>query len=205
MELLDLKAAWQQQSMEIMPDRPNREIMGMLAARLEEIHRTLRRRDRREIGAAIVGIIGFGAWFWTVPEVVSRIGAAIVVAGSILIIVKLAWARSGGHEQRPHLQMCEFCASERDRINAQIRLLQSAFWWYLLPNLLGANLFVFGFTGFNVAGIGFLAATLLIGLVLYRLNVRAARERLAPVKDELDLLLAEIEKNEFSQDNNLSE
>jgi hypothetical protein len=201
MELLDLKAAWQQQSMESIPDRPNREIVRMVTARLEDIHRTLRWRDRREIGAATVGIIAFGAWFWTVPGVVSRIGAAIVVAGSVLIIAKIAWARSGKREQRPYLQMREFCVSERDRITAQIRLLQSALWWYLTPNILGANLFVFGFTGFNVVGIGFLALSLVLGLILYRLNVRAASERLVPVKNELDLLLAEIEKNEFSSGN----
>lgn len=172
----------------------------MVMAKLEDIHRTLRRRDRREIGAAAAGIIIFGAWFWTVSGVVSRIGAAVMVAGSVLIIAKIAWARSGKGEQR-YLQTCEFCASERDRINAQIRLLQSALWWYLVPNLLGANLFVFGFTGFNVVGIGFLAVTLVLGLILYRLNVVAARERLLPVKEELDLLLAEIEKNGFSSGN----
>jgi hypothetical protein len=204
MELLDLKAAWRHQSMESIPDTPNREIVRMVAATLEDIHRTLRWRDRREIGAATVGIIAFGAWFLTVHGVVSRIGAAVMVAGSVLIIAKIAWARTGKREQRPHLQMREFCASERDRINAQIRLLQSALWWYLMPNLLGANLFVFGFTGFNVAGIGFLALSLLLGLILYRVNVRAAREQLVPVKNELELLLAEIEKKEALPGNSLN-
>jgi len=204
MELHDLKVAWQQQSTESIPHRPNREIVRTVMARLEDIHRTIRWRDRREIGAATVGIIAFGAWFWTLPGVVSRIGAAVMVAGSVLIIARIAWARPGRCKQQPHLQMREYCASERDRIQAQIRLLQSALWWYLGPTLLGANLFVFGFTGFHVAGIGFLAATLLLGLVLYRLNVSAARERLVPVKNELDLLLAEIEKNESSSGSTLN-
>jgi hypothetical protein len=125
MELLDLKSAWQKQSMESIPDRPNREIVRTIAARLEDIHRKIRWRDLREISAAIVGIIIFGAWFWTVPGVVSRTGAALVVAGSVLIIVKIVRARFGRREQRPHLEMREFCANERNRINPQIRLLQS--------------------------------------------------------------------------------
>ncbi len=196
MELLDLKTAWQQRSMDPIPDRPNRETMRTVAARLEDIHRTLRRRDRREIGAAVAGIVIFGAWFWTVPGVVSRVGAAVVVAGSVLIIAKIVRAaRSGQREPQPHLEMREFCASERGRIGAQIRLLQSVLWWYLLPDLLGANLFVFGFTGLTAMGFGFLAFTVLITVILYRLNVRAVRERLVPVKDELDALLAEFEKD----------
>jgi hypothetical protein len=201
MELTDLKAAWQQHSAESIPDRPNREMVRTVAARLEEIRQTIRSRDRREIGAATAGIVIFGFWFWTVPGVVSRLGAAVVIAGSILIIAKIAWARPGKREQRPLLGMREFCASERERIHAQIRLLQSALWWYLLPNLLGANLFVFGFTGITVAGIGFLVFSLVLGWILYRLNVRAVRKRLAPVKNELDLLIAEMDENEFPSGN----
>jgi hypothetical protein len=205
MELLDLKSAWQKQSMESIPDRPNREIVRTIAARLEDIHRKIRWRDLREISAAIVGIIIFGAWFWTVPGVVSRTGAALVVAGSVLIIVKIVRARFGRREQRPHLEMREFCVSERDRINAQIRLLQSVLWWYIVPNFLGTNLFVFGFTGFHLVGIGFLVGSLTLGLVLYLVNVRAARERLVPLKNELDVLLDEIEKNGLSSKDNLNQ
>jgi hypothetical protein len=200
MELTDLKATWQQHSAESIPDRSNREIVKTVAARMEEIHRTIRRRDQREIGAATTGIVIFGFWFWTVPGIVSRIGAAMIVAGSVLIIAKIVRARPGKREQRPLLKMREFCASERDRIQAQIRLLQSALWWYLVPNILGANLFVFGFTGLTAAGIGFLAFTLVLGWILYQLNVRAARKRLVPVKIELDLLIAEIDENEFPFD-----
>lgn len=205
MELLDLKSAWRQRSMESIPDRPNREIARTITARLEDIHRKIRWRDCREIVAATVGIILFGVWSWTVPGVVSRIGAVVVVAGSVLIIAKIVRARSRKHEQQPHLEMREFCVSERDRINAQIRLLQSVLWWYIAPNFLGTNLFVFGFTGFSLAGIGFLVVSLALGLILYLVNVHAARERLVPLKDELDLLLDEIEKNGLPSENNLNQ
>ncbi len=195
MEFDKIKEVWQAEAVLALPDRANQEIMNVITARLGKIHQTIRWRDVREIGAAIVSILLFGAWFWTVPSVISRSGAAVVVAGSMLIIARLSWAHRRARQAESGLTMREFCAAERDRIDAQIRLLQSTLWWYLGPTLLGTNLFVFGFTGFNAWGIGFLAVTLILGLILYRLNMAAARLRLLPVKNELEQLLAEIEKD----------
>lgn len=200
MEFDKIKEAWQEEAILALPDRPNQEIISTITDRLGEIHQTIRWRDFREIGAAVVSIILFGAWFWSVPGAVSRAGAAVVVAGSMLIITRLAWAHRWKRQAELCLTMREFCSVERDRIAAQIRLLQSTLWWYLGPTLLGVNLFVFGFTGFNAWGIGFLAVTMVLGLILYRLNMDTARRRLLPVKHELEQLLAEIEKNACSPD-----
>jgi hypothetical protein len=196
MEFDNLKTAWQQRSVEGVPDRPNRELATAVRARLESLQSTIRWRDCREISAAIAGIIVFGIWFWTEPGIVTRIGAAVMVAGSVLIIARLLWARWGSRQERSHLQMREFCTTERDRIDAQIRLLRSVPWWYLGPTLLGTNLYVFGLVGYHAAAIGYLVFTLALGLALSRLNMRAVRKQLAPIKQELDLLLVEIEENE---------
>lgn len=204
MEFENIKKAWQEEVNPALPDRPDRETIRIVKARLEKIHQTIRRRDYREIGAAAVSVIIFGAWSLTVPAMVSKLGAAIVMAGSVLIVGRLVWAHIKGGKAKPHLEMYEYCSTERDRIEAQIRLLRSTFWWYLGPNLLGTNLFVFGFTGYNAWGLGFLAVSLVLGVVLYKLNVDAARHRLAPVMNELSQLLADIEKN-ASTTNNISD
>lgn len=198
MELNTLKLAWQQQPEEFQPGMSNLEIMRTITARLDKVHRTVRWRDSREITAAIANIFIFGVWFWTVPQLLSRVGAAVVIAGSVLIIARIAWTHPRKRRAPPYLQMREFCIAERDRLDAQIRLLRSTLWWYFGPNLLGVNLFVVGVTGFNIWGFSCLAGTLALGLFLYRLNVQASRRRLLPIKNELDLLLAEIEKNGFS-------
>ena len=196
MELDDLKSLWRQQPPETFATRPNHEIVNAVAARLEDVRRAIRRRDCREITAAFAGIVLFGIWFWTEHAIVSRIGCAIIIAGSVIIIVRLLMAHSGKWRQRLHLEVREYCAAERDRMDVQIRLLRSMPWWYLGPSFLGSNLFVIGLIGWNAVEIGFLVFSLALSLVLYWLNLRAVRDRLAPMKLELDHLLSELERNE---------
>ncbi len=195
MELEHLKSAWQQQPAEALPDRSNREIVNAILARLENVQRVIRWRDAREITAAIAGIVLFGIWFWTEHAITARIGCAIIVAGSVLIIVRLLMAHSRKRRPPLHLQVREYCTTERGRLDAQIRLLRSVLWWYLGPSVLGSNLFVFGLIGWNAVEIVFLVFSLALCVVLYRINLRAVRNRLMPLKRELDLLISELDRN----------
>jgi len=195
MELDHVKSAWRQQPVEALPNRSNREIVNAILARVENVQRVIRWRDTREITAAIAGIVLFGIWFWTERAITARIGCAIIVAGSALIIVRLLMGHSRKRRPPLHLQVREYCATERDRLDVQIRLLRSVLWWYLLPSVLGSNLFVFGLIGWNAVEMGFLVFTLVLCVVLYRVNLRAVRSRLMPLKQELDLLISELDRN----------
>jgi len=195
MEFDKLKSAWQERPVENFPGQPDREIVDAVLARLDSVQQVIRRRDGREIGAAIGSIVLFGIWFWTEHAWAARLGCAIIIAGSVLIIVRLLAAHSRNRRPRLHLRLREYCAAERDRVEVQIRLLRSVLWWYLAPSVVGSNLFVFGLIGWHAVGVGFLIFSLALGAVLYRMNLRAVRIRLMPLKQELDYLISELDHN----------
>jgi hypothetical protein len=195
MELDSLREAWQRQRVGAMANQPDREIMKSIQQRLVHLHQIIGRRDRREIGAAIFGALIFGYLFVIVNRGLSRIGAGIIIAGSVLIIVKLKLARKQQHDPQAQLNLTEFFLSERERIQAQIRLLRSVPLWYLGPILLGANLFFAGRRNFFPEGLGFFVISLLLAAFVYWLNLQAVRHQLLPIKRELDSLIGELELN----------
>jgi len=193
MEFEDLKSLWQHQTTPAFAGRSKLEIEAAIRARLTRLNRTVLARDFREIAAAALCLIIFGCWFWETSRIVSRIGAAVVVLGNLLILFRIVRARFNGPKPHPYLEMQAFFTYERGRIHAQIRLLESVLWWYLGPSLIGTNLYVFGLTGLSAISFAFLALSAGLSFLLYRLNQRAVKSRLVPVQDALDALLAETQ------------
>ncbi len=196
MGLDDLKTAWQRPGEDAVDDGADRETAATIRARLLRIRRTVVFRDAAETLVALLVIFIFGRLFWIVRAPAARIGIALIIAGSILIITRLTLARGWNRRPKPPLNVKEFFLAESERIDAQIHLLQSVPWWYLGPVLLGTNLFAFGVSGPGAVSLIFLVSTVVLGWFLYRLNLRAVRERLVPVKNELARLLEELSENE---------
>ena len=195
MELDSFRAAWQRQHMGVVANLPDKEIMESVQQRLVYFHKMIRRRDRFEIGAAILGAVFFAFLFVVENNALSRIGSGIIVAGSALIVLKLKLAHQDRHHSKAQLNLAEYLEAERERVQAQIRLLRSVPLWYLGPILLGANLFVAGFRSFFPEAFGFLVVSLLLSAFIYWLNLQAVRHQLLPMRCELDSLIGELEPN----------
>ena len=196
MEIDDLKTVWQQQPVDSLNGGEKHAAAYAARARLQKIRRTLLWRDTVETVAALLGILVFGRLLWVVRSGTARTGIALVIAGLILIITMLALARRGNRRRKPQVNVREFFLSESGRIDAQIRLLKSVPWWYLGPVLVGTNVLVVGVSGPGAPSLIFLAATVVLGALIYRLNLQAVRERLLPVKAELARLLVDLSESE---------
>lgn len=175
---------------------------------LEDIRRnaaTLRRqvfwRNGREYAAVIILAVVFDFLFLTHDEALSRIGAALVIAGALYVAVQLH--RRGSSRPSPvemGLQACrDFHLHE---LECQCALLRSVWSWYLGPLVPGMTLYLLGRTalhpgvpaahrilGFVSFGIAALAVAVVFRFV-YRLNQRAA-DRLQQQVDALKRVEAE--------------
>ena len=113
--------------------------MKMLFDKVDALERNVRRRDMSEYAAACFVMAFFGWRAAVTTEPLVRIGAVIVVLGSIFIIL---WSRRaatpsfrrGINSDRP---VAEFCARELSRVEAQLRLLRTVAWWYVEPTIVG--------------------------------------------------------------------
>ena len=134
----DLQALWQSQALA----GPRISIEDIRdKSRHLEWHVSL--RNLGEYVAAVLVVVSFGWMLWVEPSPISRVGAGLVVVGTIFIVHQLR--RRGSAVPLPvdlavrsALEFhCEQLAQQRD-------LIRGVWWWYLLPIVPGMLLVQIG-------------------------------------------------------------
>lgn len=191
MQLEHFKQAWQDRG----DDRPAEAgpVAEDVRQRVAKLHAQVRRRDLREAAAALAVIVIFTRLLWIVRNTTARVGAGILIASAVMIVGRLYAARRRDAPRPVGLPVAEFCRAELAAVNAQIRLLRSVAWWYIAPVIVGANLVVAGLSRSAIGTVVYLAVTLAMGAVIYRLNQRAVARRLVPLRLALERSLGELQ------------
>lgn len=195
MDIERLKTAWQKRSA-----APGDLVSGgNLAATLEQRVRRLERqvfgRDIVETVAAMIVIIIFGRFAWYMASPVARAGATLTILWGIFVVVHLHRTRGRIRPPDPSLPMIAYCRRALDRVDAQIALLRSVLWWYILPPLISCNLGFAGLAGLGVRSLVYAASSVALGVFVYWLNQRAVKKTLLPLREELELCLRSVEAN----------
>lgn len=180
----DPRNIWQTQEVEEM-----RFSVEELRAKAAKFQRRIRRRNLREYLAALIVIVLFGVAAWKTPQIVPRVGFALVIAGAIFYIWYLR--RWGSTRPLPADMGSADCAGfYRSELERQRDLLQSVWKWALGPVIPGvALLAVYNITSVSPARrwqqVGYVLLETAIFASVVWLNMRAAR-RLGRRIAELD-------------------
>jgi uncharacterized membrane protein len=191
MTLDEVRAAWHAYDDDVFA-LDDDDILSLVKSRAARFERQIRRRDWRELTASIVGAVLIGpiaihaGWL-------TRAGVVVVLAGLVLIAVKLNRASRVGARVRTDAPVNAVLRAEQSRVDAQIRLLGTVFWWYVLPIAVGSMMIVGGTRGVSWFTAGCALAIALLSWGVVWLNARAVRRTLRPIHDELTELLAQIE------------
>jgi hypothetical protein len=182
MELDDLKGGWATAG-----QTPGGASLDELMPRLRRLRRGLFWRDTREIVAAAV-LFPIFAWFGWIGQLrreplAPRIGIGLLLAGLLLIVVVLLWARrpraSAGSPVGEHLR------AELAHMDRQIFILRHVAWWYVAPIFVGINLFVGGVRGArSTFAVTYAVVTLAFSVFIVWLNRQGARN-LRPLRESL--------------------
>jgi hypothetical protein len=187
MDLDRLKTAWQADDADgRAPD------LQSLMGRLAQLDRQVHRRDLREYIAAGLVMAIFGWRAAVTDEPLVRIGCLVVVLGSMFVIV---WSRRATAPRQPFtgdLPMALYCARELEKVDGQVRLLRSVWWWYVTPTVVGILMTLV--PGPVAPGVKLLTAAFVVGVgaVIVWLNVEAARREVEPLRDALRQHLTEL-------------
>ncbi|HKK28653.1 MAG TPA: hypothetical protein VKB18_11265 [Gemmatimonadota bacterium] len=193
MSLDEHRKAWSEigSGPEGLPD--GEELLERVKASSEAFDRRIRRRDLREIGAAVFVVLAFGYEAVTAASTLTRAGAAIVIAGALLVIWKLRRARPDPEPEAEGRPVADRLRRSLGDVERQLELHETVLWWYLAPLVAGSVLFVAGLG----SALWATALTLtLIGVVsvwVLRINRRLVRNDLRPRRERLAALLRELE------------
>jgi hypothetical protein len=195
-ELDRFKSAWRDAHVHADPAASARDALPAIRARVLRLRRTIVARDRRETWTGVTAALLFVVFAVRATAALPRIGYAVSIAATAVIVWRLRRARNAANERATDVSVLAFCRAERANVDDQIQLLRTVLWWYLAPLMVGVNLVVFGLAGIRPLTLLFLVATLLLSAVVYWANIRAVTRQLMPLRDELDRLVAEFEMNE---------
>jgi hypothetical protein len=153
----ELSELWQSAASEG-PDDP-RALLGELQRRGKAFDRMIRRRDWRESAAGMLIAVGFlwAALRATAP--LNRIGDFWLSAYGVWIIVYLRRHSRASRDPDPNQPLEEFRQELVERYDRQIRLLQRAKFWYILPLWVGLMFVALAFLVRTGSRGGFLVMT----------------------------------------------
>lgn len=192
----ELKKLWQQQPLRN-PDVSAAQVMSAMQKQTAQLRRILDARDLRELCACAIVIIIFGFFYFTGNRTpISRLGDLIVIGSSIFIAWKMIHTRRSTPPAPAGATIVESLQGELKAVRAQLQLLGSIAWWYLLP--LGIGLFVctWGSPGGLGSKIGYTIFVLALYAFIYWLNQYARTKQLLPVESQLESLLHSAETGE---------
>ena len=122
-----LRGAWRSQPAEGEAPR-----LDDVRRRAAEFERTIRKRNLSEYVAALLVVLFFGWPAATAEATSARVGAALIIAGTLYVVAQLR--RRGSASAAPSDAGLEPCLDfHRRELERQRRLLRGIWSWYLLP------------------------------------------------------------------------
>jgi hypothetical protein len=168
--------------------------MSAMQNRTTLLRRTLGARDLRELAACAVVIIIFGFFYFTLYSTpISRLGDLIVIGGTIYIAWKLVYTRCTTPPAPPGATIVQSLQAELNSVRAQSRLLNSVFWWYLLPGLIGLLVATWGSRTDLSTKIFSSLLFIAVDAGIWWVNQWARTKQLLPVEAQLESLLRSAE------------
>ncbi len=108
-----------------------------------KFERQIHWRNLAEYGAAVIVVAGFSWILWNGPHVLVRIGAALILAGTVYVIYWLH-ARGSVSAMPENLALTTCQEFDRAQLLSQRDLLRSIWIWYLLPFVPGVLVLLIG-------------------------------------------------------------
>jgi hypothetical protein len=108
--------------------------------------------------------------------------------------VWLRRARTGHSPPDADRPVAEALRVEREKLDEQIRVLDTVLWWYIAPLAVGILLVVGGDAGLSWFTLGYGAVVVALGAGAYYLNQREVRTHLRPRRAKLTRMLRRVEE-----------
>ena len=189
-----LKAMWRAHSVGPAPKLTDAEQIAAMQAKVKGLDRTIFWRDVRENIAGVFVIAVFGFYFFAFTAPLARLGSVLVILSSLVAMGYPWWRKRRVVKAEPDASLAETLNGELRKVDVEIALLRSVFWWYIFPLTVGVIVFFGGVTGSLLRTMIWGVLMMALDAAIYWINQFACDKRLVPLKQELEALLS-IEGN----------
>jgi hypothetical protein len=183
-------------------------LMIELNARLSEVNQNIKKRDFREIAAALFGIPLHIYFYVMVPYPITRIGLILIMAWFVYIIFKLkSTSKLSKHIDLKDTYINQL-KQQKNYLNAQANLLNTVLFWYVLPPFIGNVVCIFGAENPEAYGVdnwlvnalplelsdklGTIAILAVFYGFIYWMNKKAAKKNIKPIIEDIQRIEREF-------------
>lgn len=154
----------------------------------------LLRRDWTETAAVVFVVIAFLPGALSMPTVMARAGAWLIIVHALVIAAVLWISRKNQPDLATDRPLVEYLGARRRSVERQIRLLAAVPWWYVAPSFIGQLLIGFGLSPSLLGATPVVAiCTLVCGGIVW-LNLRAAWYQLPQLRDEIQATINDLQQ-----------
>lgn len=120
-------------------------LMMELNKKMNQMERSIRRRDRREIFTAIIAIPIFGYLAYEVPFPITKIGLILAMIGFGWGIYKFRANKKNKLPTRLNLSFREQLENQKANMVQEAKLLDTVLYWFLIPSFFPYAISILGF------------------------------------------------------------
>jgi hypothetical protein len=194
----DLKKLWQELSGQEVVIIESKELVGDLKARVNSMEAAIEKRDRTEIQAAGLVIVIFSLAGYFVPWNLSKVGAFLLIPFALLVIWMLKSVKK--YKTVDFSQpLNQYIQNYLEYLKKERQLLRNILYWYILPGVIPAILFVIGFGSGSVSKLLTVIFILVVNGYVYRLNQRTVRKLFNPLIQDMEQMVEKL-KNEQEEE-----
>lgn len=208
----ELKNIWKNSSKTAQINIETDQLINEFDTKMTRIQKTIRNRDIREISASVIGILIFSFLVYEIPFPITKFSCFLSILWFVYVIYKFRRSKLQNTTEKLSLPLKEQLAHKKQLMQQQMKLLDSAAYWYAGPSFITNLIFIIGlenpadYNWSNKLAENFLPLTAnakigtLIGLFFFYLfviwiNKRAARKGVMPILKNIDAIQQQI-KNE---------
>lgn len=184
-----LKCLWQEQKFSGEPTLTADEQIAAVRKKMAKMHQGLNKCDFWGSALYAVIIIPFIIYFFKFPYFLERMGIVIIIGGMLFASWKSIRRRRSIPQPIADAPVMEWLKYDLAKVRQHAEDSRTLLWWYLLPFLIGMNVFTWGMKVDLMAKIPMSVLAALIAAVTYWLNRRVCRNQWLPMQHELETLL----------------
>tara|TARA_R110002050_G_scaffold266416_3_gene407847 strand:- start:3493 stop:4134 length:642 start_codon:yes stop_codon:yes gene_type:complete len=206
----ELKNIWQGSSKTAQISIKTQQLIEEFDLRLAEVQKHIRQRDIREIAASFFGIVIFSFFAYAIPFPLTQFSCYLSILWFVFVIFRFWKSKKQNSIESLSLSLSEQLAYKKQLMLKQVKLLDSAAYWYAGPSFITNFLFILGlgnpidYQWDNPIAARLLPLSLngkivtLTGLFIFYLfivwlNKKAARTDLKPILENIETIEKDLE------------
>ena len=140
----ELKNIWKNSSKTAQISIETDRLVQEFDAKMTNIQKKIRKRDVREISASVIGILIFSFFAYEIPFPITKFSCFLSILWFLYVIYKFRKSNQQNSSEKLSLPLKEQLTHKKQLLQQQLKLLNSAAYWYAAPSLITNFIFIIG-------------------------------------------------------------